>query len=153
MKFLLTLTILDLFYDILNFCQLLMKIKIFDNVKDEKKLDKFWQILIILTILNFFDNVDHDGHSPRFLIFDNFDIFGQCWKFWTGLTFFENVRWLWRTKMKKILTTFDNFCLQMLIIFAIFLSSIHDNFSYRSPTWFSTKFVQILVNPSDFHQF
>ena len=41
MKFLLTLTILDLFYDILNFCQLLMKIKIFDNVKDEKKLDKF----------------------------------------------------------------------------------------------------------------
>ena len=31
----LTLTILDLFYDILNFCQLLMKIKIFDNVKDE----------------------------------------------------------------------------------------------------------------------
>ena len=54
---------------------------------------------------------------------------------------------------KKILTTFDNFCLQMLIIFAIFLSSIHDNFSYRSPTWFSTKFVQILVNPFNFHQF
>ena len=31
---------------------------------------------------------------------------------------------------KKNLTTFDNFCLQMLIIFAIFLSSIHDNFLF-----------------------
>ena len=27
------------------------------------------------------------------------------------------------------------------------------NWPYRSPSWFSTKFVQILVNPSDFHQF
>ena len=25
--------------------------------------------------------------------------------------------------------------------------------AYRSPPWFSTKFVQMLVNPSDFHQF
>ena len=95
----------------------------------KKKLDKFWQILIILTILN---------------------NFWQCWQWWTLSTIFdfwqfwhiwpmlkildrfdivENVRWLWK-KNKKILTTFDNFCLQMLIIFAIFLSSIHDNFLF-----------------------
>ena len=53
--------------------------------------------------------------------------FGQVWHFLKMLDDFEK-------KNKRILTTFDKFCLQMLIIFAIFLSSIHDNFSYRSPT-------------------
>ena len=77
-----------------------MKIKIFVNVKDENKLDKFWQILIILTILN---------------------NFWQCWQWWTLSTIFdfwqfwhiwpmlkildrfdivENVRWLWK-KIKQ----------------------------------------------------
>ena len=90
-------------------------------------LHDFW----FLTILTYLANAEN---------------FGQVWHF---LKMLDNCG----KKIKKILTTFDNFCLQMLIIFAIFLSSIHDNFSYRSPTWFSTKFVQILVNPSDFHQF
>ena len=96
-----------------------MKIKIFDNVKDEKKLDKFWQILIILTILN---------------------NFWQCWQWWTLSTIFdfwqfwhiwpmlkildrfdivENVRWLWK-KIKKFwqhLTIFVFKCWQSLPFF------------------------------------